>query len=554
MKLNLLFAFIICSINLFSQWNTNTSINTPIALAPKSQSSVHTVSDSNGGIVMVWDDNRNDATTKDDIYAQRLNASGLRKWPLYGIAICDAAFAQKNSTITDSDNGSAIIAWQDNRAGNTDIYAQKIDSSGNILWTANGVAVCTKTTVQKSPKIVGDNAGGAYIVWEDSLNFYWDIYAQHINSSGVLSWTSGGVSICSAVNTQSNPRIEADGLGDAIITWQDKRNNVDYDIYTQKINLAGVVQWATNGVAICTAINTQSNPRIDPDGANGAIISWVDKRNGLDNNIFAQRINSSGVIQWANNGNSICNAANNQSAIDMKYIGSTGVLFSWKDDRATISEIYAQIISLSGTAQLAANGIKISNALKSLNPNAISDGNGGAIIAWQDSTILGWDIKSQKLDANGAIQWANGGVIVSDAGDNQENASQVTDGNGGAIYAWEDHRNGSNNDIYAQHLYDNGTSIVGINELSKLNTLQSVCYPNPISNASVISIINNQFNGDWEISIYDSYGRIIKNETVNAHQNYNLNTNDYSAGVYFYFINLKNKQLVTKASFVSIKD
>lgn len=553
MKSNLLYIFIILSINVYSQWNTNTSINSPVAIAPKSQSSAHTVSDSNGGVIMVWDDNRNDASTKDDIYAQRINASGIRKWALYGIAICNAASAQKNSTITDSDNGSAIITWQDNRAGNTDIYAQKIDSSGNILWTTNGVAICSKTTTQKDPKIVGDDAGGAYIVWEDSLNFYWDIYAQHINSTGALSWASGGVSICSAPNLQSNPRIDYDGLGGAIITWQDKRNNVDYDIYAQKINSSGAVQWATNGVAICTAANVQSNPRIDPDGLNGAFIAWVDKRNGLDNNIFAQRINSTGVVQWAANGISVCSSVNNQSAIDMKYLGSTGVLLSWKDDRVNASDIYTQLISISGTTQLATNGVKISNALKSLNPNVISDGNGGAIIAWQDSTSLGWDITSQKLDANGNIQWAYGGVVVSDANDNQENPSQVTDGNGGAIYAWEDHRNGSDKDIYAHHLYENGSSLVGINELSKANTLQSACFPNPISNNSTIKLLNNHLNSDWEITIYDSYGQIIKNETVKANENYFLNSDDYATGAYFYFIHLKNKQLVSKASFISVK-
>jgi hypothetical protein len=202
------------------------------------------------------------------------NASGIRKWTLYGVNICSAANAQKNSTIADVGNGNAIITWEDRRDGNHDVYAQKIDSSGNILWTTNGVAVCNKTTTQKSPKIVSDNAGGAIIVWEDSLNFYWDIYAQRISSAGAIMWTTGGVAVCSSPNTQANPRIEADGLGGAIITWQDKRNNADYDIYAQKIDASGATQWTANGVVICNAVNTQNNARIESDGANGAIIGW----------------------------------------------------------------------------------------------------------------------------------------------------------------------------------------------------------------------------------------------------------------------------------------
>ena len=540
------------SFNLLAQWSTNSSINSPIALAPKSQNSVHSVSDANGGIVMVWDDNRNSATTQDDIYAQRLNASGVRKWTLYGISICNDAGVQKNSSVTDVGNGNTIITWQDDRAGNYDIYAQKIDSSGNVLWTGNGVAVCSKTTTQKSPKIVGDNAGGAYIVWEDSLNFYWDIYAQHINSNGTLAWASGGVSICSAPNLQSNPRIDVDGLGGAIITWQDKRNNVDYDIYAQRINSSGSVLWTANGVAICNSVNTQSNPRIEPDGSNGALIGWVDKRNGLDNDIYTQRINSSGVVQWTANGVSVCGATNNQSAIDMKYVGSSGLVLSWKDDRVNANEIYAQLVSLSGTTQLASNGIKLSNALKSLSPNVISDGSGGAIIAWQDSTAVGWDITSQKINSAGVIQWATGGVSVTNANDDQLYVSQVHDGNGGAIFAWEDRRNGTDYDIYAHHLYDNGSPIVGIKELSSA-FIETQCYPNPINQHSIIKISNNQTNEPWEITIYDSYGQQLENKQLMGNEFYSLDSDTYSSGIYFYSIHLTSSNKYSKGNFISIK-
>lgn len=498
---------------------------------------------------MAWDDNRNSATTQDDIYAQRLNKSGIRKWTLYGTSICNSAGVQKNSSIVDADNGSAIIVWEDNRNGNYDIYAQKIDSSGNILWATNGVAVCNKTTTQKSPKIVGDNAGGAIIVWEDSLNFYWDIYAQRISSNGTLLWSSGGVSICSASNTQANPRVDEDGLGGAIFTWQDKRNNTDYDIYAQRINSSGVVQWATNGVVICNSINTQSNPRIEPDGSNGALIGWMDKRNGLDNNIYIQRINSSGIVQWTTNGVSVCSATNNQSALDMKYIGTSGIVLSWKDDRASANAIYSQLVSLSGVPQLTSNGIQLSNSLKSLSPNVISDGNGGAIVAWQDSTILGWDIVSQKIDSNGNIVWNSGGKIVSSANDDQQYVSQVTDGNGGAIYAWEDRRNGSDNDIYAHHLYDNGTEFVGLKELSSSNIYQSICFPNPISSNSKIQIINNKLNKDWEITVLDAFGSIVNKSSLNSNQVFDINANNYNSGIYFYFVSLKEESTVVKGSF-----
>ena len=543
------------SITVFSQWNANTIINAPVAIADKGQDNVHSVTDTKGGVIVSWDDKRTFTVTATDIYAQRIKKNGYEKWLTNGIAICTYTGTQKSSAIISGGvDGSAIITWEDNRAGNYDIYAQKIDSSGNILWTTNGIAVCSKTTNQKNPKISSDNAGGAIIVWEDSLNNYWDVYAQRISSNGTLLWTTTGVSICNSPNAQNNPKIDVDGLGGAVIVWQDKRNNVDYDIYAQRIDNSGASLWTANGVVVCNAINTQNNPRIEPDGSNGALIGWTDKRNAIDNNIYAQRINSSGAVQWAANGLLVCGAVNNQSALDMKYIGASGLLLTWKDDRTTanFNEIYAQIVSLAGSNQLTSNGILLSNGLKSINPNAISDGLGGAIIAWQDSTTLGWDIKTQSINSTGVTQWTSGGVTVCNASDDQVNVSQVTDGNGGAIYVWEDRRNTSNYDLYAHHLYSSGTPIlIGINELANLSQLQSSCYPNPINTNSIIELKNKTSNHPMEISIFDATGKLIKTANIKSNQTYPLNSSEYSSGIYFYIINIKNESLYSKGSFIS---
>ena len=89
------------------------------------------------------------------------------------------------------------------------------------------------------------------------------------------------------------PTIVSDGSGGAIITWQDYRNG-NNDIYAQRINAGGTVQWTLNGVAICTETHSQTYPTIVSDGSGGAIITWQDDRNG-NNDIYAQRIIALGI-------------------------------------------------------------------------------------------------------------------------------------------------------------------------------------------------------------------------------------------------------------------
>jgi len=82
-------------------------------------------------------------------------------------------------------------------------------------------------------------------------------------------------------------------LGRAIITGvDDMGGNWRYsDIYTQKINSTGDLQWSpSNGIPICTESSNQHDPKLCSDGYGGAFITWMDNRSG-NYNIYALRYN-----------------------------------------------------------------------------------------------------------------------------------------------------------------------------------------------------------------------------------------------------------------------
>jgi hypothetical protein len=216
-----------------------------------------------------------------------------------GVILCNEPSVLPTSA-SDGDGG-AIITWMDYRDGSAYyIYAQRIDGNGDIQWPENGVALNTLQYGGNHPTIVSDD-GGAIISWEDiregSLNY--DIYAQKINAAGIVQWTENGVAICRATENQVMPKIISDGSGGAIITWGDKRGGGAFgDIYAQKINTSGVVQWETDGVAICTAVKDQNTPTLVGDGSAGAIITWGDKRNDFVSafDIYTQQVSLNGDL------------------------------------------------------------------------------------------------------------------------------------------------------------------------------------------------------------------------------------------------------------------
>ena len=522
----------------YCQWNASSSVNTPVCIQTYDQQDVRIVSDSKGGAIVTWLDFRNDAAMLvGDIFVQRLDKNGNAKWTAQGVSLCSDAANQAAPSLVEDGSGGAIIAWNDWRNGNRDVYAQKIDSSGNVKWAANGVAVVAKAAHQQDAKLISDGAGGAIIVWQDSANGPYDIYAQRMNSAGAVMWTAGGVVICNNAASQVNPKIEIDGAGGAIITWQDKRNGTDYDIYAQHVNASGTAQWAANGISICSILNTtQSNPKIEPDGAGGAIIAWQDKRNG-DYDVYAQRVSGAGAVQWTANGIAICSLlGTSQSAVDMTSEGISGAIIAWKDQRSGNFDVYAQMINLSGVVQWTANGVGIATSTaQQYNPNTVGDGSGGAIIVWQDSTGASWDVKSQRINGSGVIQWAAGGVMVGNAANSQTSPKSVSDGGGGCIYAWQDKRNTTDLDIYAHHLYSNGTTNSSVNDINIF--VESRVFPNPFVTSAVI-VVNSQNPDDMKFSVCDVLGQKVEILFSISDNRISILRGGLENGIYFYEVRI----------------
>src|SRR6267143_888066 len=224
--------------------------------------------------------------------------------PAVNTAISTAANNQTYPAITSDGSGGAIITWQDLRSGTSiDIYAQRINASGAVQWTGDGVPISIASNDQLYPAIASDGSGGAIITWQDGRSgTSYDIYAQRVNASGAAQWTGDGVPISLAANNQYYPAITSDGSGGAIITWQDLRSGTNYDIYAQRINASGAVQWTGDGVPISHAAIQISYPTITSDGSGGAIITWYDYRSSGFSDIYAQRINASGAVQWTGDG------------------------------------------------------------------------------------------------------------------------------------------------------------------------------------------------------------------------------------------------------------
>ncbi len=407
-------------------------------------------------------------------------AVGWAAWTENGLAVCDEQGTQKAARLMSDGVSGAIFVWQDYRGVSYDIYAQWLLADGHTAsgWTAGGVPICTAAGHQHMPQVAPDGAGGAFIAWWDTRGLSYDIYAQRLLSNGSIApgWPATGAALCTAPGHQFKPQLTDDGAGGAIVAWYDYRRGGAPDIYAQRITGGGAPAWSTNGITVCAALGGQYDPQIVGDGAGGAIVIWEDVRSTAYN-IYAQRVLADGRTAWLTDGIPISLTTSIQYAPRLVSDGTGGAIVAWEEHLGGgAADIYAQRVLSDGTPAPGwpPNGLAVCSALHAQwAPQLISDGRGGAIVAWEDyrSPLPDTRIYAQRVlsDSSLAPGWPTDGLPVCPAPGGQYTPQLVEDGAGGAIIAWKDARRG-NYDILAQRVLTDGTLAWMRPALSPTNT------------------------------------------------------------------------------------
>ncbi len=364
----------------------------------------------------------------------------------------------------DTPDGGAIYVWSDTKLGERDLWAQKVDASGNLVW-GEPVLVDGKADRQEDPVITRTSDNNYIIAWIDfSQDLDGDVFAQKINAQGQLLWPAGGKPVCVNTGVQIALNMEADNDGGAFIVWVDDRNP-SKDLYGQRLNSSGSPVWQVNGIPIANGTGDEIQNTMLPDGQGGMIIAYTHSYVGADD-LFAKRFDASGTMVWPNT-LTLSDATGNQSGVRMAALTGGEFVFTWQDQRNADPDIYAQKINLQGQPQWGNFLIVYSDqsglARPQLNPRIVKTSDNGVVIIWEDHRLdtQNPDLFAQKVSTAGTLVWASEGIALCTAEFAQIGPRMAADTNGGCFVVWDDLRNGNspNDDIYAQHLSSTGTAL-----------------------------------------------------------------------------------------------
>ncbi len=442
---------------------------------------VQIASDGLGGAILSFPDNRNANGTLDPsfskVWLQRVSGDGVPLWG-NGTPVSTVVYAHGESRIVADGRGGAVVAWMDGRRfEGYKVSLQCVDAAGSKRWGADGVYANDATGYQwqNMPELVSDGLGGGLVIWTDTASNPGDVFAQRVTKDGVVAqsttcatWTAAGVPVVVESGSRDQTVAVSDGLGGMLVAWRDARSDVG-DIYVQRLSPAGEAQWTGDGMALCAASGAQLQPAMVCDGRGGAIVAWQDERADAGGDIYAQRIDATGVVRWSAGGVALVSgpSRNNSGKVVIRMVpdGIGGAVLAFSDNRnadgsldPSFSKVWLQRVSADGVARWG-NGVPVSTVVYAHGDHVlVSDGAGGAIVAWMDGRVFGdYNISVQRVDSTGTRRWGADGVYACSASGWQWYPAMVGDGAGGVVVAWTDLRSDANGDVYAQRLDGNGT-------------------------------------------------------------------------------------------------
>jgi hypothetical protein len=554
MKNKFLFAslYLLLTINIFSQWSSNPAVNLQVSDLNGDQATPKIAATTDGGCYIAWFDNRGGSYA---MYLQRLNSLGGKQFAPDGLLISNNP---QNSSLVDYDlicdaNNNAVLVFTDIRNGGAiNPFAYMISPAGAQLWGANGVTLSDSiNSFQAIPRVVATSDGNYIFIWRLGSGPQ-KIAMQKLNAAGVKQWGSNMMIISSGTNENYDwcDMVPSDN-GSMIMMWSGYTGTFispsNYKIYSQKFSSAGARVWngTQDTVYSLGRVSGFYEPKVYPDGSNGAVYQWQDDRNSTNTSTaYIQRKNSAGTIQFPVNGSAVAITAGNNhfaGSVAVYPNGETIAIFTESNNVQSMFGVYGQRFSTNGTRQWTDNG-KQFTGMASQQPSFLwvytRDTNAVASFTELQSGAIYHEKAFRVGQTSGNFIW---GVLTASSVNSGKSRMQTTINQSGMIMmTWSDNRQDGGG-VYAQNVNFDGTlgtsvGIINYTGIADKYTL-SQNYPNPFNPETIIKFQIKDL-ADSKLIIYDVLGNevgVLVNEKLGAGSyEVSFDGSNLANGVYFY--------------------
>ena len=233
------------------------------------------------------------------------------------------------------EDGSTVIVWKDSRDDSMQIYANRIDENGNLLW-GDGINLSNNFYQMSDPIVTPASDGNLFAAWYYYSNNHQNYYmaVQKVSPDGVLLWSSTGLN-WSIESSYTSLHLTPNDLGGVFLSWRTYEG-----IKAKLINSDGSTAPGWNDVGN-TIVSSSPNYIIDYSPTfsdNCLILAYIISNNSFED-VFMQKVDMNGNTQWGVLGIQIETNSEDKSYLNILN-SSDGFWISWRYYQYSRLKIY----------------------------------------------------------------------------------------------------------------------------------------------------------------------------------------------------------------------
>ncbi len=229
-----------------SQWSEPTVSAGPVVF-PMGNWSQQLVAEAGGGSFSAWTQFSGNVQ---NAVSQHITGEGAIAWTGgVDLSTNSSNFRMSPMLSVAEDTQELMAVWREANGSQSGISAQRLDSSGNQLWGSNGVTVVALNSsydyLDLSMAGFGEELISAYI--QQSANMNGDIYANRLDAEGNLVWTDETITVTNS-GTAKSDMMAGKGPNCLFIAWTENGS-----VYAHCLREDGTLGAPDAGSSDCTA-------------------------------------------------------------------------------------------------------------------------------------------------------------------------------------------------------------------------------------------------------------------------------------------------------------
>ncbi|MEI7499798.1 MAG: T9SS type A sorting domain-containing protein [Bacteroidota bacterium] len=452
--------------SIMAQWSTNPSVNNQISSGNDGAALPYISTHGSGVSYFSWF--APVSTTGEYMpWIQKLDYHGNALWS----SPVQISSHQSMTWITDyslevTPDTCALIAFQDMRTGNNDVFIYKIGANGEFLWGSDGIQLSTVVGFNVDPVMAVHPDGNVVVAWPLPPDIAkGQIFMQRLNAAGDKLWGTGIV-LSDTAYDYTWPRIIPVENGNSILVcykedgpyWAPNRKMI-----AQKFGPDGTAVWPADALLFDGVMPGYVLPVIASDGVGGVYVTWMHEPTFSRLSSKIQHVDGNGVVTMPANGvecNTNPSAMSLEPALGVDILDHSAYVF-WRESNLLQTQfgLGGQRVTMDGTKKWGDYGKTfepIGSTFSSL--MKVSGINGGAILGYLDDyngSSAEDRVIARRIDSTGVEPWSGTTRIVASTPAGRGHLAKSPLNSGQIIYAWEDNKAGETQ-IWAQNLTESG--------------------------------------------------------------------------------------------------